>query len=270
MDNKIKIPWYKVTIKGSQGGSGFDTPSPNLEIPDFRKPRKPKRNRNRTRQRQRQRERVRERVRENVREREPSRVPNRYPILDPRQQPNPKEDYGDNPYREPGMNPLPLPIPGLPSPSPDTRRDPGATPGVNQKQPTPQTPFAPSPNGGFALPYEIPSIIPPPGYKTFTPQQEQWGNDFITNVEFVSRITGIQAKMLYTFMRDYDYENGSLPQFTNDAQAQFGAFGGAVLATIIAGKMLGEMWGKRALNSFAPVIKLDDEYMQDYFGTQIY
>lgn len=266
--NRINIPWYRRKVNYS-AGSGI-TPPENPTI-DFGLPRIPKpRSRTRGRGRQKpERERVRERVRETVREREPSRVPNRYPILDPRQQPNPQDDHGKNPYREPGTNPIPLPTP-LPNPVPAPRGKPG-NPGVNQKQPMPQ---APVPGGGFALPYEIPSIIPPEDYKfkvkNYTDDQKQWANDFITNLELVARLTAIEAKQLYSFTRDYDYESNNLGQFTTDAQAEFGVAAGSILAIIVGAKSLGQLWGKRITAGFAPVIKLDDEFMQDYFGTKTY
>lgn len=278
MDNRIRIPWYRAKPKMTHNLSNGNGESPSLNLPYI--PRIPK-PRNRKRQRNRpQRQRVRERVRvpATATEPDPQRVPNRYPIIDPRKQLDPKQDPGTNPYREPGMNPVPVPRPS-PNPSPNTRRDPGATPGVNQKQPMPQRPFSP----GVAMNiddiiediFTVPSPIPPVGYefKGYSPKQQEWGNDFINNLELVSRVTAIESKRLYIFVRDFDYETGNLASFNALATEEFGSVAAVILSTGVAVKMLGQLWGKR-LNAVAGssfgTIKLDDDFMQEYFGTKTY
>lgn len=243
---------------------------------DFPRRRNRKRKRQRQRARKPQRQRVRVRVPVTATEPETSRVPSLKPVFDPRTQLNPQDDKGKNPYRDPTGSPVPLPMPA-PSPLPNPRRDPGATPGVNQKQPMPKSPMMPAPNVGltFDLPYDIPSPIPPQGYvfKGYSEEQNQWGNDLITNINLVSRLTAIEGKQIYTFLRDYDYETHNLSTFTTDAQKEFGTAAGVLLATGVGVKMLGQMWGKRISNVAGSTfggVKLDDEFLQDYFGTKTY
>jgi len=277
MDNKIKIPWYRFRPQADRN----TTDLLGQQIGDFPIPRVP-RIRVRARPRPRpQEEPVREPVDEKVREREPSRVPRGVPILDPRQLPDPSQDPGTNPYRTPAPGTLPLPTP-IPSPVPNPRRDPGKSPGVNQKQPMPQIPALPFtitvPNIQVPMPtpnpYDIPQLQVPPGYKQNVPRgaDREWSNNFISDVEKVAQLTGLQALQVYVFMRDYDYSNRSFGDFTNDARNEFGLVAGTLLATILAAKSLAELWGARATAGFTPMVKLDEDFMNEYFGAdqQIY
>lgn len=262
-NNKIKIPWYRFEPRRGGFGSGANLGG----LPDFPAGRFPRPRLNLRPKPRAQEEPVREPVDEKVRERDPAKVPNRYPILDPRQLPDAQNDPGSNPYRSPSPGMIPVPKPS-PSPAPNPRRDPGKSPGVNQKQPMPQVPALP-----FTVPYSVPSGTPSPGYQ-YTPSSPDldFRKDFISDVERVSRLTGLKALDIYIFMRDYDYQNKSFADFSQDANARFGVIAGTVLAAALVGKSLAELWGARATTGFVPTIKYDEDFMNEYFGTdqQIY
>lgn len=232
-DNKIGIPWYRRNIK-SIGELDNGIKPLSLDFKPIPKPRpKP-----------------------NPKPRRPITEPVPEPATQPAKQPStqPSTNPITNPVTSPFLNPVDLPN-QFPTPFPlppfgDGKRNPNKNP---QGQPT--LPAFP------AMGYDWNKPI-----SSYTPEQKSWGDNFIKQVERVAHMTGIGADKVYSFLKNYNYNDLTVPQFNRDATNEFGAIAATMLTILIVGKSLIGLWGKRAAMMFSPPINLDDDYFQQHFG----
>lgn len=195
----------------------------------------------------------------------------------------------------------PLQLPGSNQPSPKPSRSNLATNGRPVIETSPETTFQPGtvpvtvpgtiPEGGFIPDFpgipvprlpgipEYPGIPGFPGYPRFpgagqqpapqpqyTETEQRWVDNFVQTMSIITTLSGIEARRVYNFVQEYDFDNNGLGDFRSDAAKEFDAVTATLLVVAMGISQLAQLWGKRAAAGFTPPINLDDEFFQRYFG----